>query len=235
MSTNQPELESLLANRPDWSYWGKMHQLYLSELVPLSFDVTPCEALLVFGNVGGRMDYRFRDDRMHNRLSIVLSHLAGGSLRPSQTPIGTVFGAWRNIPLAVSTFGDWAVRLGLEIPTQFPRPHVVATEREQANGDQAREQSAPAQEDLLTGLTEEVKVIIEATKLARAERIHDAKSVRLLVERVAKQRLPYPLPGVALEQFAIAIRPDEAAHADPRSRKRPHGSPPKKPETRDSG
>jgi hypothetical protein len=132
-------------------------------------------------------------------------------------------------------FGSWAQKLNFDIPDEFPRSPLIPTAQEQSKVDQLKGQDAVCREDSLTYMTEEVKMIIEASKLAHANNIHDSKSLQLLIEKVAKDRLPYPLPDVALEQFAIAIRPEERAFKDPRSRKRPHGSPPKKPETRDRG
>jgi hypothetical protein len=202
-------------------------------LIPLSFDVAPHKELVVFGNVSDTMDCRFRDARMEKRLSIVLSHLLGRNLRPSNPNSGRrISSSWKHIMVVVSEFGDWASSLDLDIPPEFPRSSTPSKAPEQRNDNEPRQQAAAAQDDVLTGLTEEVKVIIEATKLARAEGISDIKTLKQLIEGVAERRLPYSLPEAALDQFAIAIRPDEIAFKDPRSRKRPHGSKPKKPESR---
>lgn len=123
------------------------------------------------------------------------------------------------------------LRCSWTFPPEFPRPAISSTAHEKRNGSEPKEQVHAAQENLLTALTEEVKVIIESTKLALAQGMSDIKTLKQLIESVAERRLPYSLPEAALDQFAIAIRPDEIAFKDPRSRKRPHGSPPKKPET----
>jgi hypothetical protein len=122
MTTNKPEVEAAIDQRPDWLHWRCMEAVCLWQAVPLSFNVEPSYELIGKVEYSNYRAWGFLNDKMQKLLVVVLSNIEAGKLRPLSSVLHYPLERfWMEIKVPVSEFGSWALNLRIGIPDDFPR------------------------------------------------------------------------------------------------------------------
>lgn len=205
------------STKPNWDYWRKMKIIPLYKAILLSFDLEPREEYLhefKSDHDNNRRTtepdtFKFRNGPHQKRYEIIASHLK--SNEPFQFFREPISG-FEKYEVDLIEFGRMVKEMGIEIPRQFPIDTAKAT----------KDRSSGAEKYLveLPYLTDELSVVFEAMKVVHAAGINGTKLLESTLEK-AFADAGIDLPKVAINQFAIMIRPDDVAFADPRSRKKP--------------
>ncbi|MEY4631062.1 MAG: hypothetical protein RIQ81_1182 [Pseudomonadota bacterium] len=203
------------SKKPNWSYWVHLKGALIYQATLLSFDQEPNEEHLE--EKWEIQDencpevaiprYNFRDSRIQTRYQIIENHVKYGEpFLIYRMPFGDV----THYEVDLKSFGRWARDIGFDIPDQFPTQitnHADGT-------DKPENTSTP----INLQRSKEIRAIMKVEEIAHAQKVNDSKTLRAMLEKEFKN-IGYTVPKVAIEQYAIGIRPDKISRKDRRSRK----------------
>ena len=206
-------------SKPDWDYWGKKREICLWQAVCLSFDRSPHFGLLDgFFYYPSGMDNPddkfwvlkgFTEVEMDARFEIAQSHI---DIKDCFTIISRSEKASAgDYTVDLPSFGSWAIRIGIQIPNEFPREQCATLP------EIAQDRFTGAW--ISKGLETLIKIAYECYSGPANPEKQD------YVARRISQELNYEIhhengPGAVARSLAALIRPDDFKQYDKRATKK---------------
>ncbi len=238
---------SEIATKPDWEYYGKLPKVKLQDAILLSLDIDPKRKS---SSLSSKKGYRKKSDfgisppyvntnspSELEAIRVRTNHICNCLNQPEYSQ----FISESSLPLMnrlidIKFFGTLCLKVGISIPSQFPRdtrqpknrkenevhliPHQekISDEKEELKNLRNHNSGIPIN---LPYLTKELRVIFKTMEVVYGNNIKTKKEIMNIIDEISRENLGYDFGKAALKQLATVIVPDEVAEKERRSRKHP--------------